>query len=163
MVNVGLKEITRRICRARGEVQMSRETLARIVSGDVPKGDVFAVARLAGIQAAKRTADWIPLAHPLPLDAIEVILQGDPERGLVEVEATAEAHSRTGVEMEALVAVAAASLTVYDMCKGVDRGMKIGEVLLVSKSGGKSGEWTRPGEKGRELATAMSLEPEPKS
>jgi cyclic pyranopterin phosphate synthase len=136
MVDVGEKPITRRVCVARGEVRMAPETLARISEGTLPKGDVLATARLAGIQAAKRTDEWIPLCHSLPLDAVEIGLVPDPE-------ARAQAHGRTGVEMEALVAVSAAGLTIYDMCKAIDRGMILGEVQLVSKSGGKSGEWTR--------------------
>lgn len=147
MVNVGSKQVTERVCRARAEVRMSKDTLARIASGNTPKGDVFAVARLAGIQAAKRTADWIPLAHPLPLDSVEVSLQENSSRSCVEVQATASAHARTGVEMEALVAAAAASLTIYDMCKAIDRNMTINEVQLVEKSGGKSGKWTRTEER----------------
>jgi cyclic pyranopterin phosphate synthase len=143
MVDVGEKPITRRVCVARGEVRMAPETLARISEGTLPKGDVLATARLAGIQAAKRTDEWIPLCHSLPLDAIEIGLIPDPGGGRVVIEARAQAHGRTGVEMEALVAVSAAGLTIYDMCKAIDRGMTLGEVQLVSKSGGKSGEWTR--------------------
>ena len=149
MVDVGEKPITRRECVARGEVRMDPETLARIADGDIPKGDVLATARLAGIQAAKRTAEWIPLCHPLPLDALEIELVPDPAGSRVTIQARALAHWRTGVEMEALVAVSAAGLTVYDMCKAVDRGMTLGEVQLVSKSGGKSGEWVRPPEGAR--------------
>jgi cyclic pyranopterin phosphate synthase len=143
MVDVGEKPISRRECVARGEVQMAPETLARISEGSVPKGDVLATARLAGIQAAKRTDEWIPLCHSLPLDAVEIELTPDPEGSRVVIRARALAHWRTGVEMEALVAVAAAGLTIYDMCKAIDRGMTLGEVQLVSKSGGKSGKWTR--------------------
>jgi len=143
MVDVGEKPITRRVCVARGEVRMAPETLARISEGTLPKGDVLATARLAGIQAAKRTDEWIPLCHSLPLDAVAIELVPDPERSRVLIQARAEAHGRTGVEMEALVAVSAAGLTIYDMCKAIDRGMTLGEVQLVSKSGGKSGEWTR--------------------
>jgi len=143
MVDVGEKPITRRVCVARGEVRMAPETLARISEGTLPKGDVLATARLAGIQAAKRTDEWIPLCHSLPLDAVEIALVPDPEGSRVLIQARAQAHWRTGVEMEALVAVSAAGLTIYDMCKAIDRGMTLGEVRLVSKSGGKSGEWTR--------------------
>jgi cyclic pyranopterin phosphate synthase len=143
MVDVGEKPITRRVCVARGEVRMAPETLARISQGTLPKGDVLATARLAGIQAAKRTDEWIPLCHSLPLDAVEIGLVPDPEGSRVLIQARAQAHWRTGVEMEALVAVSAAGLTIYDMCKAIDRGMTLGEVRLVSKSGGKSGEWTR--------------------
>jgi cyclic pyranopterin monophosphate synthase len=143
MVDVGEKPITRRECVARGAVLMAQATLAAITEGRTPKGDVFAVARIAGLQAAKRTAEWIPLAHPLPLDAVEIELLPDPAGSRVTIEARICAHARTGVEMEALVAVAAAGLTVYDMCKAIDRGMSVEAVRLVSKRGGKSGEWTR--------------------
>ena len=143
MVDIGEKEITRRECVARAEVHMNPETLARIVDGKIPKGDVLATARLAGIQAAKRTHEWIPLAHPLPLEAVEVELTADPEGDRLLIEATARVHWRTGVEMEALVAASAAGLTVYDMCKAVDRGMRLEAVRLIRKSGGKSGPWER--------------------
>jgi cyclic pyranopterin phosphate synthase len=146
MVDVGSKPITERICVARAEVHMAPETLERIGSGSMPKGDVLAVARLAGIQAAKRTADWIPLAHAVPLDSVELTLTLDTARSCVRVEGSARAHARTGVEMEALVAVSAAGLALYDMCKAVDRGMQLDAVRLVEKRGGKSGGWTRPGE-----------------
>jgi cyclic pyranopterin phosphate synthase len=146
MVDVGEKQVSERRCVARAEVRMSPATLERIAAGALPKGDVLAVARLAGIQAAKRTSDWIPLAHPIPLDAVEVTLALDRAAACVRVEAVARAHARTGVEMEALVAVAAASLALYDMCKAVDRGMTVEAVRLVEKQGGKSGHWVRPGE-----------------
>jgi cyclic pyranopterin phosphate synthase len=146
MVNVGEKAITHRVCVARCEVHMAPETLGRITAGDMPKGDVLATARIAGIQAAKRTHEWIPLAHPLPLDSVEIAFESDAERSCVRVEARAETHWRTGVEMEALVAASAAALTLYDMCKAIDRGMTIEAVRLAAKAGGKSGEWTRPGE-----------------
>jgi cyclic pyranopterin phosphate synthase len=146
MVDVGSKSITERMCVARAEVRMAPATLEKIAAGAFPKGDVLAVARLAGIQAAKRTADWIPLAHPIALDAIEIELRIDPPRGCVQVQAVARAQARTGVEMEALVGVSAASLALYDMCKAVDRGMTIEAVRLVEKQGGKSGRWVRPGE-----------------
>jgi len=144
MVDVGAKPITRRECVAEGFVRMASETLERIAAGSIPKGDVLATARLAGIQAAKRTADWIPLCHPVPLDAIDVELVPDPSRDGVAIRARALAHWRTGVEMEALVAVSAAGLTIYDMCKAIDRGITLGDVQLVGKSGGKSGDWVRP-------------------
>ena len=144
MVDVADKPVTQRICVARGAVEMAPETLAKISEGAMPKGDVLATARLAGIQAAKRTFEWIPLCHPLPLDGLEIQLIPDPAASRVWIEARAGAHARTGVEMEALVAVAAAGLAVYDMCKAVDRGMTIESVHLVSKQGGKSGNWTRP-------------------
>jgi len=146
MVDVGAKPVTHRVCTARGEVRMAPETLAQIAEGTLPKGDVLATARLAAILAAKRTDEWIPLCHSLPLDAVEVEFQPDPERSCVVIEATARVHARTGVEMEALVAVTAAGLTIYDMCKSVDRGISLDAVRLVHKSGGKSGEWERPGE-----------------
>jgi cyclic pyranopterin phosphate synthase len=143
---VGDKQVTERVCVARGEVRMAAETLQRIADGEIPKGDVLATARLAGIQACKRTDEWIPLAHPLPVDSVEVVLRPDPSAERVQIEARVRAHARTGVEMEALVAVAAAGLTIYDMCKAVDRGMTVEAIRLVSKSGGKSGPWRRPGE-----------------
>jgi cyclic pyranopterin phosphate synthase len=146
MVDVADKAVTRRVCVARGEVRMAPETLARIAEGRVPKGDVLATARIAGIQSAKRTDEWIPLCHSLPLDTVEVELVPDPEGSRVLIQARAQAHWRTGVEMEALVAVSAAGLTIYDMCKAIDRGMTLEAVRLVRKSGGKSGEWKRSGE-----------------
>jgi len=146
MVDVGAKDMSERVCTARAEVHMAPATLAAIVSGSTPKGDVFATARLAGIMAAKRTSEWIPLAHPMPLDAVEVLLEPDAGGECVRVEATVRAHWRTGVEMEAMVAVSAAGLTIYDMCKALDRGMSVGSIRLVRKSGGKSGVWVRPGE-----------------
>jgi cyclic pyranopterin phosphate synthase len=146
MVDVSEKPVTLRTCVARGEVRMEPETLARISAGSLPKGDVLATARLAGIQAAKRTDEWIPLCHSLPLDAVEIDLLPDPSGSRVRIEARVSVHARTGVEMEALVAVAAAGLTIYDMCKAIDRSMRIEEVRLVRKSGGKSGDWTRSGE-----------------
>jgi len=147
MVDVGAKDVTERVCVARGEVQMALATLEAIASGATPKGDVFATARIAGIQAAKRTGEWIPLAHPMPLDGVEVLLAPDAAASCVRIEATVRAHWRTGVEMEAMVAVSAAGLTIYDMCKAMDRGMSVTAVRLVRKSGGKSGVWERPGEK----------------
>jgi cyclic pyranopterin phosphate synthase len=144
MVDVGAKPVTERECVARGAVVMQAGTLALIVEGRAAKGDVLATARIAGISAAKRTPEWIPLAHVVPLDGVEVsFTPAAPEGGLarLEIEATARAQARTGVEMEALVAVSAAALTVYDMCKAVDRGMRIDAVRLVAKRGGKSGSW----------------------
>ena len=143
MVDVGEKAVTHRLCVARGAVRMAVETLSEIVKGRVPKGDVLATARLAGIQAAKRTAEWIPLCHTLPLDGLDVELHPDPAGQRIVIEAQARAHARTGVEMEALVAVSAAALTLYDMCKALDRSMVIEGVHLVSKRGGKSGDWQR--------------------
>jgi cyclic pyranopterin phosphate synthase len=150
MVNIGDKEITHRVCIARSEVHMAAATLAKIIDGEVPKGDVLATARLAGIQAAKRTGEWIPLAHPLPLDAVEVSLIPNPDGTVILIEARAETHWRTGVEMEAMVAATAAGLTVYDMCKAIDRNISLQATRLIQKSGGKSGTWTRPGEAGPE-------------
>ncbi len=146
MVAVGDKPVTQRVCVARGEVRMDAATLACIAEGRVPKGDVLLTARLAGIQAAKRTGEWIPLCHPIPLDGVELELTPDPSESRVRIEARVAAHARTGVEMEALVAVSAAGLTIYDMCKAIDRAISIGGIELVSKSGGKSGAWTRPGD-----------------
>jgi cyclic pyranopterin phosphate synthase len=143
MVDVADKPLTLRVCVARGTVRMAPETLARISEGRIPKGDVLATARIAGIQAAKRTDEWIPLCHSISLDDVDVDLVPEPEHARVRVEATARAHARTGVEMEALVAVAAAGLVIYDMCKAVDRGMIVDAVHLVRKSGGKSGDWER--------------------
>ncbi len=146
MVDVGDKRVTRRECVARATVRMAPATLVAISEGRVAKGDVLALARIAAVQAAKRTADWIPLAHPLPLDVVEVELQLDAAGSCVHVEASVRAHAKTGVEMEALVAATAAGLTLYDMCKAIDRGMTIDAVRLVRKSGGKSGDWQRPDE-----------------
>ena len=144
MVDVGEKPVTKRVCVAGGEVRMAPETLARIVEGKTPKGDVFATARLAGIQAAKRTDEWIPLCHSLPLDSVDIDLTTDPAHSRVMIRVRVQAHARTGVEMEALVAVSAVGLTIYDMCKAIDRGIAVGEIRLESKSGGKSGTWERP-------------------
>ncbi|MFB3117627.1 MAG: cyclic pyranopterin monophosphate synthase MoaC, partial [Myxococcota bacterium] len=135
-----------RVCIARGEVRMAAETLTCIAEGRIPKGDVLLCARLAGIQAAKQTDQWIPLCHSIPLDGVEIELTPDPSESRVLIEARVETHARTGVEMEALVAVSAAGLTIYDMCKAIDRAISIGGIELVRKSGGKSGLWTRPGE-----------------
>lgn len=146
MVDVGDKPATPRECVARAVVRMAPATLAAIAEGRTPKGDVLAVARIAGVQAAKRTADWIPLAHPLALDVVEVELRLDAAASCVHVEARVRAQARTGVEMEALVAASAAGLALYDMCKAIDRGMTLDAVRLVSKRGGKSGEWRRAGE-----------------
>jgi cyclic pyranopterin monophosphate synthase len=144
MVDVAGKPVTYRVCVARGAVRMSGETLEKIAEGRLPKGDVLATARLAGIQAAKRTDEWIPLCHSLPLDGVDLELVPEPQAQRVVIEARARAHARTGVEMEALVAVSAAALTLYDMCKAVDRTMVIEAMHLVSKQGGKSGDWQRP-------------------
>jgi len=141
MVDVGGKDETRRVAVAGGRIEMAPPTLERIVVGTHGKGDVLGVARVAGIMAAKRTADLVPLCHPLPLTSIELELEPDGEAGAVQCRATAETRGRTGVEMEALTAVQIALLTVYDMCKAVDRGMRIEGVRLLEKRGGKSGDW----------------------
>ena len=143
MVDVGDKQVTRREATARGEVKMKPATLRAIVSGKVPKGDVLAVARTAGILAAKRTHELIPLCHPLPITSVVVELEPDRRRGAIAIEATVRVDGKTGVEMEALTAVAVAALTVYDMAKAIDRGMTIRRVQLVAKSGGKSGTFVR--------------------
>ena len=143
MVDVGAKGETERVAVAKATVLMQPATLALIRDRKAAKGDVLAVAQLAGIMAAKRTPDLIPLCHPLSLSAVEVKLALDADRHAVEIEATCKLKGRTGVEMEALTAVSVAALTVYDMCKAVDRGMVISEVKLVHKSGGKSGTFDR--------------------
>jgi cyclic pyranopterin phosphate synthase len=145
MVDVGSKDVTVREAIARGRLSLSRDAFDAIVSGATEKGDALAVARIAGIQAAKRTADWIPLCHPLPLDALEVHFEPEPGGTAIAIEARVRTRARTGVEMEALVAVSAAGLALYDMCKSIDRGMTLGDVRLVRKSGGKSGLYERPG------------------
>jgi cyclic pyranopterin phosphate synthase len=124
-------------------VRLAPETAAAVARGDAPKGDVVATARLAGIQAAKRTAELIPLCHPLPLSFVDVRIEVGDDR--VEIEAEARTSGRTGVEMEALTAASVAALTVYDMVKGIERGVEIAEVALVEKSGGQSGDWRRDG------------------
>jgi cyclic pyranopterin phosphate synthase len=141
MVDVGDKEVTRRMAMAEGWIIMQPATLERIVAGAHAKGDVLGVARLAGIMGAKRTADLIPLCHPLALTRVAVDLQPAPERNAVRCQATVETRGRTGVEMEALTAVQVALLTVYDMCKAVDRGMTLTDIRLLEKAGGKSGYW----------------------
>jgi cyclic pyranopterin phosphate synthase len=142
MVDVSAKPETERTARAMGEVGLSRETLELIASNRVPKGEVLNTARLAGIQAAKRTSDWVPLCHPVRLTQVDVELTLAPKEGLVRVVSTVKAIDRTGVEMEALTAAAAACLTVYDMCKAVDKRILIGNIHLLSKKGGRSGEFT---------------------
>ena len=143
MVDVSEKDITERIAVAEGTITMEPETLARIVDGDMPKGDVLAVARVAGIMAAKRTPDLIPLCHPLSLSKVTVELEPDHAAHAITIRATCKLKGRTGVEMEALTAVTVAGLTVYDMCKAVDRDMTIAAIRLVHKSGGKSGTYQR--------------------
>jgi cyclic pyranopterin phosphate synthase len=142
MVDVGDKPTTRRTARASGLVRMQPETRAAISSGATAKGNVLEAARLAGIMAAKRTADLIPLCHPLPLDSIEVNLQPEGDDAL-RIEAQVQTTAKTGVEMEALTAVAAAALTVYDMSKAVDRAMVIAQIQLEEKSGGATGDFSR--------------------
>jgi cyclic pyranopterin phosphate synthase len=143
MVDVSGKAVTQRTAVARGTVRMKPETAARIAARSVAKGDVVATARLAGVMAAKRTGELIPLCHPLPLDFVDVRIEVDAPAGRVEIEAEARLSARTGVEMEAMTAVAIAGLTVYDMCKAVDREMVLDSVRLVAKRGGRSGDWVR--------------------
>jgi cyclic pyranopterin phosphate synthase len=143
MVDVGDKAITRREAVAEGWITLGDEAFRMVVERTAKKGDVLSIAQLAGIQGAKRTSDLVPLCHPLPISAVDVHLSADPGSRRVRCEATVRTDWRTGVEMEALTAVTAALLTVYDMLKAVDRGMVIGPVQLVAKSGGRSGEWTR--------------------
>lgn len=143
MVDVGNKEITHRIARTEGRITMQEETLLLITEGKHKKGDVLGIARIAGIMAAKRTADTIPLCHPLPLTHINIDLVPDADQPGIHCLATVETDGKTGVEMEALNAVQVALLTIYDMCKAVDRGMTIEGVKLLEKSGGKSGHWKR--------------------
>ncbi|MEQ9334015.1 cyclic pyranopterin monophosphate synthase MoaC [Thalassobaculum sp.] len=141
MVDVGGKQETERTATARGSVYCSPDTIALIRSGGVKKGDVLSVARLAGIMGAKRTPDLVPLCHPLALTSVAVDLAIDGARNAVDIEATCRLKGRTGVEMEALTAVSVAALTVYDMVKAVDRTMRIGDIRLVHKAGGKSGDF----------------------
>jgi cyclic pyranopterin monophosphate synthase len=143
MVDVGPKPETARTAIASGSIAMAPATAAAVRAGRIGKGDVLGVARLAGIQAAKRTAEWIPLCHPLRLTGVDVELAAGARS--VAITATVRAFDRSGVEMEALAAVAAAALTVYDMCKAIDRGMVISEIRLEEKRGGKSGTWRRRG------------------
>ncbi|MDO5784214.1 MAG: cyclic pyranopterin monophosphate synthase MoaC [Eubacteriales bacterium] len=140
MVDVGAKEITQRTASAQAVVTMKPETLRMITDGSAPKGDVFACARIAGIMAAKKTSDLIPMCHPIPLDSVKIEIEPISETKIRLVSILRCTH-KTGIEMEALTAVSIAALTIYDMCKAVDRGMRIDEVLLLHKSGGKSGEY----------------------
>lgn len=141
MVDVGDKDVTERVAVARASVRMQPATLKLIATRKAAKGDVLAVAQLAGIMAAKRTPELIPLCHPLALNSVDVKLSLDARRNSVDIEATCRLKGRTGVEMEALTAVSVAALTVYDMCKSVDRGMLISDIRLLHKSGGKSGTY----------------------
>ena len=143
MVDISAKQVTERTATAKGSVHMTPETLALVAEGTMAKGDVLGVARLAGIMAAKRTPELIPLCHPVALSSVAVELECNAAAGTVDITATCKLAGRTGVEMEALTAVSVAALTVYDMCKALDRAMTIGEVRLVHKAGGKSGTFTR--------------------
>ena len=144
MVDVTGKEVTERVAVAKGVVKMKKETLDLIIANEVKKGDVLGVARVAGIMAAKKTGELIPLCHPINVTSVEVdfnVIKEDPS---VEITATAKVASKTGVEMEALTAASVAALTIYDMCKAVDKGMTIADLRLVKKTGGKSGDFARP-------------------
>ena len=144
MVDVTDKAVTQREATAESTVTMLPETLRLIIDGGHKKGDVFAVARLAGVQAAKKCADLIPLCHPLMLSSIKLDLQADEAHHRVIIRATCKLAGQTGVEMEALTAASVAALTIYDMCKAVDKGMTIGDIRLLEKTGGKSGHWQAP-------------------
>lgn len=141
MVDVGEKAITHRVAVTEGYIEMQPDTLKLIVDGGHKKGDVLAIARIAGIMASKKTAELIPLCHPLPLTHVEIKLSAETERNRVRCQATVKTNGQTGVEMEALTATQIALLTIYDMCKAVDRGMVIQSVRLLEKNGGKSGHW----------------------
>ena len=143
MVDVSDKDVTRRIAVAHGAINMRPETLALILEDKIEKGDVFSVARVAGIMAAKKTSELIPMCHPLNITSIEVNLTPQQNPARVEIEAAVRVDGKTGVEMEAMTAVCVAGLTIYDMCKAVDREMSISEIRLVKKSGGKSGAFLR--------------------
>jgi cyclic pyranopterin monophosphate synthase len=143
MVDVSEKETTGRVAIARGTVRMRRETLALILEDKIEKGDVFSVARVAGIMAAKKTSELIPMCHPLNITSVEIDLTPQQEPARVDIEASVRVSGKTGVEMEAMTAVSVAGLTIYDMCKAVDREMSIGEIRLFKKSGGKSGTFIR--------------------
>jgi len=141
MVDVGEKSVTHRVAVAEGSINMLPATLAMIRDGEHKKGDVLGIARVAGIMGCKRTSELVPLCHPIGLTHVDVALSIDEQNSLVRCEARTETRSQTGVEMEALTAVQVALLTIYDMCKAVDRGMAINQVRVLSKSGGKSGDW----------------------
>ena len=143
MVDVSEKEVTSRIALARGTIHMRPETLELIRQGKVEKGDVFSVARVAGIMAAKKTSELIPMCHPLNITSVQITLIAESAPARVDIEASVRVSGKTGVEMEAMTAVAVAGLTIYDMCKAVDREMALGEIRLVEKSGGKSGTFIR--------------------
>lgn len=144
MVDVSAKAETHRIARAHGEIRMAPATLALIATGTAQKGDVLGVARIAAIQSTKRTAELIPLCHPLPLTRVAIDFEVDPAGPLVRCTAQVETHGRTGVEMEALTAVQVGLLTIYDMCKAADRGMVMGDIRVLEKHGGRSGDWVSP-------------------
>jgi len=144
MVDVGSKAVTRREAVASGVVAMQPDTLRRILDDEIEKGDTLNVARLAGIMAAKKTPDLIPLCHPLNISSVRIDFHSDTTAGELEIRATVGVSGATGVEMEALTAVSVAALTIYDMCKAIDRSMTLGRIRLLEKRGGKSGEWTRP-------------------
>jgi cyclic pyranopterin phosphate synthase len=143
MVDVSEKDVTNRVAVARGTIRMRPSTLSLILRGKVEKGDVFSVARVAGIMAAKKTSELIPMCHPLSITSVKIELTPRKNPARVDIEAAVRVNGKTGVEMEAMTAVAAAGLTIYDMCKAVDREMTIGEIRLVEKSGGKSGTFRR--------------------
>jgi cyclic pyranopterin phosphate synthase len=143
MVDVGDKPVTERRAVARAVVRVSAAAAGKVAAGDAPKGDVIAVARIAGIQAAKRTSELIPLCHPLPLSFVGVDASIDADKGEIALTAEARTVAQTGVEMEALTAASVAALTVYDMVKGIERGAEIASIQLIEKSGGRSGEWRR--------------------
>ena len=144
MVDVGDKTVTAREATATGTVRMQPETLRLITSGEMPKGDVLAVARVAGIMAAKKTSELIPLCHPLPITSVKVEFTPHQDSGHLDIEARVKVQGKTGVEMEALTAVSVAALTIYDMCKAIEKSMIISDVSLQQKTGGKSGTYTRP-------------------
>jgi cyclic pyranopterin phosphate synthase len=145
MVDVAAKDDTRRVAVATGRIHMLPDTLERILGGQAAKGDVLGVARIAAIQATKRTSELIPLCHPLALTSVAVEFEPDVEASSIECRVTAETVGKTGVEMEALTGVSAGLLTIYDMCKAVDRGMTLGDIRLLEKRGGRSGHWRAPG------------------
>lgn len=142
MVDVGEKEITRRMAQAQAVITMQKETMQMILDGTAPKGDVLACARIAGIMAAKKTSDLIPMCHPIPIDSVKIDITAVSETRL-QIISTLRCSHKTGIEMEALTAASVAALTIYDMCKAVDRGMRIDETLLLRKEGGKSGTFVR--------------------
>lgn len=158
MVGVGHKPDTERVAVAKGQVRMKPKTLRLIVEGETPKGDVLTTAQIAGILAAKRTHTLIPLCHPLPLTKIDVDFEIDKSPSRIEITATARCTGKTGVEMEALTAVSVAALTIYDMAKAAEKTMRIGEIRLVRKSGGKSGEWRQEQAEGRTEGRGESME-----